>query len=206
MMVPLCAQSVLMLGVVMDRFFAFQQHDRVDYLSLKAKVLELLRGGNIEEAAMLCDRTPHPVAAVLLAGIQAFDRHRVFHEDARNLATVVKQAMDDFTLHAQSAMEKRFGVLTAIGMSAPLFGMTGTVTGMITSFSALQTSGAGGAEVANGIAEALITTAAGLLIAMGAVLPYNYFIARSAAIGLAIEQAKTQFIDYIATESVRIQG
>jgi biopolymer transport protein ExbB len=76
--------------------------------------------------------------------------------------------------------------------------MTGTVTGMIKSFAAIAGAGAlEGSIVAAGIAEALITTAAGLLIAMGAVIPYHYFMGRADGIMMEVHEASSELLDFI---------
>lgn len=198
MMIPLMLCSVLAIGVVIDRALAFIRYARVDTRSLRAQVMQLLREGRVQEAALLCAQTPGPVAAVLLAGIQAYAKHsgRV---DEGEVAATVKTTMEEFSVHAISAVEKRFGVLSTIGNAAPLLGMTGTVVGMIASFDALQEKAGDVGVVAGGISTALITTAAGLVIALFAVIPYNYFSARSDSIDLEIEETKSQFVDFITT-------
>ena len=80
-------------------------------------------------------------------------------------------------------------------------GMTGTVTGMIASFAAMAEGGVNNSAVAGGISEALITTAGGLIVALIAVIPYNYFNARSDSVDLEIEEVKAQFVDTIAKAS-----
>lgn len=198
MMIPLMVESVIALGVVLDRAVSFWRLNQVDTRSLRAQVMQLIREDRVQEAALLCAQTPNPVSAVLLAGIQAFDKHRAI-ADKRDVAATVKTAMEEFAVHAISAVEKRFSVMVTIGNSAPLLGMTGTVVGMIMSFEQLAQGGGNAAKVAEGISVALITTAAGLLIAMLAVLPYNYFMSLSAQVDLEIEECKTQFIDFITT-------
>ncbi len=83
--------------------------------------------------------------------------------------------------------------------AAPLLGMTGTVTGMIKAFQKLAES-AKPEDIAVGISEALITTAAGLIIALFAVIPYSIFTAKSDKIELDVEEAATEMLDLLATE------
>ena len=115
---------------------------------------------------------------------------------------VVAQVMQDYGAQAMSVVGKRLDVLTTIGMAAPLLGMTGTVTGMIASFESLAaagSSGAGGGAVALGISEALITTAAGLLIALAAVIPQSVFYRWSDEIELEIEESTCELVEFILT-------
>ncbi len=198
LMIPLMIESVLALGILLDRWLAFQANAKVDVRALRAKVLELLRDDRVGEAAQLCASTPGPVSAVLLAGLQAYDKHRQRTKRAEVLRPLVQDALEDNAYGATSAVEKRLNILSFIGNSAPLFGMTGTVTGMIKSFAAIAGAGAlEGSIVASGIAEALITTAAGLLIAMGAVIPYHYFMGRADAIMMEVHEASSELLDFI---------
>lgn len=198
MMVPLVAESVLALGVALDRWVAFQNAAKVDTRTLRAKVIRMLGEGKLREAADLCASTPGPVSAVLLAGIQAYARHSAVSERAEVLRPLIQDALEDYAFTAMRAVEKRLNVLSFIGSSAPLFGMTGTVTGMIKSFSAIAGAGAlEGGIVAAGIAEALITTAAGLLIAMGAVIPYHYFTSCTDKIEQDIHEAGAELLDFV---------
>ena len=101
----------------------------------------------------------------MLAGLQAYETASQ-RESSIPVTVTVKEAMDDYAIHALSAVEKRFAVLSTIGNAAPLMGMTGTVTGMIASFAAMSEGGVNNSAVAGGISEALITTAGGLIVAL----------------------------------------
>ena len=197
-MIPLVLFSIASLAVVLDRLMVFRNYARVDNRSLRARVMELLWSGRVDEAALTCSQTPGPIAAVLLAGLQAFDKHRAKSNPHSPITMTVKEAMDDYSIHAISAVERRFAVLSTVGNAAPLLGMLGTVAGMIASFDALTTGGVSNEAVAGGISVALITTAGGLVVALMAVIPYNYFTSKSDAIDLEIEEVKAQFVDVVA--------
>jgi len=199
MMVPLALCSIFTVAVLIDRGYAFYLHSKADTRALRAKVLKLVGEDRIEEAAVLCASTPSPISAVLLAGLQSYAKHRPLAARTESLMAIMEKAMSDYAQHAMTAVEKRFNVLTTVGSAAPLFGMTGTVTGMISSFGALSASGVEASGVASGIAEALITTAAGLLIALAAVIPYNVFVAMSGRIELEIDEASAELLDFVAT-------
>ncbi len=202
LMIPLMVCSVLTVAVVIDRALAFYRNGRVDTRTLRAKVLELLEQGRLRDAAALCANTPGPVSAVLLAGLQSYAKHASLHGKSASITTVVEKAMEDYTQHAISGVEKRFNVLTSIGNAAPLLGMTGTVTGMITSFQAMsEAAGLDAGLVAAGISEALVTTAAGLLIAIAAVIPYTFFTSMADKIALEIEEAASELIEFVASQA-----
>lgn len=197
MMVILVTFSIFSIAVVIDRFRAFMNYRKVDNRALRAQVMRLIREDEVDEAILLCHDTPGPVSAVMLAGLLAYRKAQ--HNDAQPAATAIaaKEAMDDFSVHAISAVERRFGILTTVGNAAPLVGMLGTVVGMIASFAALSADGVSNEEVAAGISVALVTTAGGLVVALMAVIPYNWFVSLSDSIDLEIEEIKAQFVDAI---------
>lgn len=198
LMIPLMIESILAIGILIDRALAFRANALIDTRALRAKLLQLLHEDKVAEAAQLCANTPGPVSAVLLAGLQAYDKHRAATTRPEVLRPLVEDALEDYSYSAMNAVQKRLNVLSFIGNSAPLFGMTGTVTGMIKSFSAIAGAGAlEGSIVASGIAEALITTAAGLLIAMAAVIPYHYFSSRAEQIELEVHEASAELLDFV---------
>jgi len=197
-MIPLLVCSVLATAVLIDRLLAFWANRRIDTRSLRANVLTLLEGDRLADAAALCANTPGPVSAVLLRGLQSYAKHKELGATSESITNIMEKSMEDFSLHAMSAVEKRLGVLSTIGNAAPLLGMTGTVTGMIASFAELQ-HGTDSAGVALGISEALITTATGLIIALYAVIPYHIFSAWSDKIDLEIEEATSEMLDFVAT-------
>lgn len=198
LMVPLMIESMLALAIFFDRWLAFRANARLDTRALRARVLDLLAEDKVEEAAALCANTPSPVSAVLLTGLQAYDKHRRVSSNPELLRRMIEDAISSFAPVAISAVEKRLNVLAFIGNSAPLFGMTGTVTGMITSFGAIGATGSlEGPQVAGGISEALITTAAGLIIAMSAVIPYHYYTARANRLSSEMEEAAGELLDFI---------
>ncbi|MEK6235242.1 MAG: MotA/TolQ/ExbB proton channel family protein [Planctomycetales bacterium] len=199
MMLPLLACSVIAMSVFLDRLAAFWTNSKIDVPALRANLMKLLREHKVKEAAVLCANTPNPVAAVLLAGLQSY--MKLEKRTPENTRITVGQAMDDFMRQSLGTVEKRLWILATIGTVAPLLGMTGTVTGMINSFQNLaEASGVDAGAVGVGISEALITTAAGLIIALGAVIPYSYFTAVSDKTELDIEEASSQMLDLLAVE------
>jgi len=202
LMIPLVICSLISLAVVYDRWFSFRENRRVDTRSLRAKVLAHLRQNHIEGAISECESARGPIASVLLAGLRSYKQLRGKNEGVETMRLVVGQVMEDYSAQAMSVVNKRLDVLTTIGVAAPLLGMTGTVTGMIASFAGLEQAGgmAGGAGVvAGGISEAMITTAAGLLIALSAVIPQSVFNRWSDEIELEIEEGTSEFVEFILT-------
>lgn len=201
MMIPLLICSIATLGACIDRGVAFYKNNKVDHRALHSEILTLLSEGRLDDAITLAASTPGPVAAVMLVGLQSYRKLASRNEDANTLRTLVGKSMDDYTLHAMSAVQKRFSILATVGNAAPLFGMAGTVLGMINSFAAMQAHGMDAGKVAGGISEALITTAAGLLIALVAVIPLNYFTSLTEDIELDIEDSAGNLVEYIALQA-----
>jgi biopolymer transport protein ExbB len=165
-------------------------------------VLAHLRANNLDAAISECAATGGPLASVMLAGLRSYQQLRDKNENPETMRLVVGQVMDEYSAQALSVVNKRLDVLTTVGTAAPLLGMTGTVTGMIGSFAGMAeagASGAGGGAVAAGIAEALITTAAGLLIALSAVIPQSIFNRWSDEIELEIQEANSEIVEFILT-------
>jgi biopolymer transport protein ExbB len=201
-MVPLVICSLVSLAVVFDRWRAFRENRKVDTRSLRSKVLTDLRNNNIEGAISECESSHGPIASVLLAGLRSYSHLSGKGESSETMRLVVGQVMEDYSAQAMSVVNKRLDVLTTIGTAAPLLGMTGTVTGMIASFAGLADAGSvggSGGAVANGIAEAMVTTAVGLIIALLAVIPQSVFNRWSDEIELEIEEGTSEVVEFILT-------
>ena len=200
LMIPLILCSLVSLAVVYDRWLAFKANRRIDTRALRSKVLSRLRENNIAGAISECETARGPIASVLLAGLRSYEQLKGKSESSETMRLVVGQVMEDYSAQAMSVVNKRLDVLTTIGTAAPLLGMTGTVTGMIASFAGMDGGSMGGNdEVAKGISEAMITTAAGLIIALTAVIPQSVFNRWSDEIELEIEEVNSEVVEFILT-------
>jgi biopolymer transport protein ExbB len=198
LMVPLILCSLVSLAVVYERWMAFRENRKIDTRALRSKVLASLRANEPDAAIAECAATGGPVASVLLVGLRSYKQMHEKSESSEMMRMVVGQVMEDYSLQAMGVVNRRLDVLTTIGTAAPLLGMTGTVTGMIVSFKSMADV-AGGADVAKGISEALVTTAVGLIIALLAVLPLSVFNRWSDEIELEIEEATAELFEFILT-------
>lgn len=185
---PLLALSVLGITVVIWRWWTLTRVNR----NLPALMTELrarLGEGDIAGAIQACDRHPGPVASIVKAGLLRHGRSR---ED-------VERALQDASAHELAVLERGLPILATIAMIAPLLGFLGTVTGMINSFEALAAEGLNNpAAVAKGISEALITTAAGLIIAIPIQMAYNYFVTRVNAMVRDMESAANTVLEAVS--------
>lgn len=163
---PLLALSILGVTVIFWRWWALRQAT----VGVQAFLKELrgkLVARDVDGAIAVCERHGGPVAAIVKAGLLRFGRPK----------DEVEMALQDASAHELSMLERGLPILATVAMVAPLLGFLGTVTGMINSFEALASVGLNNpAAVAQGISEALITTAAGLAIAIPVQMAYNYFV------------------------------
>ncbi len=158
--------SVYTLGLILKKLYEFRQFKLSDY-SFSRKAEELLKSGQPDEALRLLKESVHPGASVLRAAIHAGSHSSVSPEMA---AAEVKQEGSRILRSLQTGQR----ALSAVSHLSPLLGLLGTVTGMIQSFSEIQKNGADPSVLAGGIWEALLTTAAGLMIAIPAMAVLHY--------------------------------
>ncbi len=204
MMIPLLACSVAAVAVIIDRLKAFHDNSKLDTRALRAQIMTLLEENRLSDALTLAASTPSPISAILLVGLQSYEKLLSVKATPEALRIVVSKAMEDYMPRALSAVERRLNILSTVGSAAPLFGMAGTVLGMIKSFESLRGAAALDAGlVAGGISEALITTAAGLLIALAAVIPYNMFMTAVENISLDMEESASEMVDFITMREER---
>jgi biopolymer transport protein ExbB len=162
-MIPLLACSLISLALTIERFIFW---GKIKSQLVIEKMLGLVNSGEFDEAIKLGNDSRHPIARVLVAGLAH-----------RNPAPA--KAMEAAAQAELPVLKSRLGALDTIITLAPLLGLLGTVVGMIGSFDIMSEAGMGQPHaVTGGVAEALIATATGLLIAILTLIPYNYFSAR----------------------------
>ena len=178
-MYPLLACSILVLTVIIERLLFWISVDMNRNMKLIEDVLELCRQGDWEAVRSKVSGSKDFIIKVLVSGIL----HREFS---------MTKAMEAAAADEIRTMRRYMGILDTMITVAPLLGIFGTVIGIIASFEALSTAGIGQPQaVTAGIAQALITTAAGLGIAILSVFPYNYFNSRVEKAVLNIEKYAT---------------
>ena len=165
---PLLLLSVLGVAVAVWRWMALRAATR-HVVPFLRELREQLVAGDLEAAIGVCERHPSPVASIVKAGLLRTARSK---DD-------IERTLQEASSRELAALERGLPILATIAMIAPLLGFLGTVTGMINSFDALARVGLNNpAAVASGISQALITTAAGLIIAIPVQMAYNYFVSR----------------------------
>jgi biopolymer transport protein ExbB len=185
-MYPLLFFSVLAATVAIERFIVFSKAklNVSDFLTKIRKALLVNR--NVKEAIKICEQSKGPVASVMKAGLLRYGHAR---ED-------IEKTIENAALYELDRLEKRLGVLATTANVAPMLGFLGTVAGMIKSFATLAEQGlTNPAAVAVGISEALITTAAGLIIAIPAQLVYNWYTTKITRFVRDIETASNMLVE-----------
>lgn len=178
-MIPLLACSVLVLTVIIERLLFWARIDSRRDRALVDEVLELCRRGDWEAVRRETKGSRDYVIGILVSGIV----HRQF-----SLAKAMETAATDTIQH----MRRFMSILDTMITVAPLLGIFGTVLGIITSFEMLGTGGIEQPQlVTAGVAQALITTATGLGIAILSVFPYNFLNSRVERAALEIERYAT---------------
>jgi biopolymer transport protein ExbB len=178
-MYPLLACSVIVMTVIIERIIFWVRVNRNRNQLLVDEVLELCRTGDWEAVRERTAGSKDYITKILITGIL----HREFS---------MTRAMESAGAEEIKLMRRYMGVIDTMITVAPLLGIFGTVLGIITSFDVLGTTGIEHPEaVTAGIAQALITTATGLGIAILSVFPYNYFNSRVENAVLSIEKYAT---------------
>ena len=167
-MVVILGCSILTFGYAFERLVFYGRRRKLSEKAV-AETLERARKGDVKDAAHACGSLLHPfgpVAAELLRG--------------QHLPADVQEERLSIALSEQRLLlEKNLGFLGTMGNTAPLIGLLGTVWGIMRAFHDMASTGsAGPSVVAAGVAEALFTTAAGLVVAVPAVMLYNHFLRR----------------------------
>lgn len=171
MMYPLVLCSVIAVGVIIAKAWTLHVAHRGTARVL-AEVEDLTRAGDVDGAIQLVRETPGPAAAILLAGLRRI-------KDRKLAAGELESAVATTGAIELGFLERGLVILATVANVAPLMGFLGTVAGMIIAFGAIEA--AGNVEpslVAGGIKVALITTAAGLIIAVPVNIAYNFFVTR----------------------------
>jgi biopolymer transport protein ExbB len=161
--------SVLTVAVIVERIVV-QRRERRAFLAFKEKTAASLNQGNVAQAAASVAKAEGVAATILRAGL---DRPEAG-------APAVEERLAAARIEGKYFLERRLWVLGTLGNNAPFVGLFGTVLGVIKAFGDLAGSATAGPEVVmQGLSEALIATAVGLLVAIPAVMAYNYLMKRS---------------------------
>jgi len=188
MMYPLVLCSLLGVGVIIAKAWTLWVAHR-DTHDVLERVGQLARSGDIDGAIDVAVATPGPTAAILLAGLRRIRDRKV--QDGE-----VEQAVSTTGTIELGFLERGLVVLATVANVAPLMGFLGTVAGMILAFAAIEAAGdVDPTLVAGGIKVALLTTAAGLVIAIPVNIGYNFFVTRIDTLIVDMEQGAQEILN-----------
>ncbi|MDT8407252.1 MAG: MotA/TolQ/ExbB proton channel family protein [Methylococcales bacterium] len=187
LMLPIIVCSILAMAIVLERFWSLQR-SKIMPPRLPAEVWRLARENRLDNAAIRHIKISSPMGAVLAAGLSNGHHGR----------DIMRASMEEVGVKVVHELEKFLTTLGTIAMITPLLGLLGTVYGMIQVFSAIMVHGVGDpAVLGGGISEALITTAAGLTVAIPTLIFHRHFERLVDAYGVSMEEEALKLIDML---------
>jgi len=194
---PIILCSIIAFGIILERLY-YLRKIKIDTVAFMNNIEAALKRNKIAEAVKICEDTPGPVARIIKAGLLKHDRPR----------QEMREAIEDAGHQEVPRLEKYIKILATIAHIAPLLGLLGTVTGMAKAFQVIQMKAVAlnpvnTADLAGGIWQALLTTAAGLIVAIPAIVAYHYLVSKVQDFVLEMERSATELINIM---SQRIEG
>ncbi len=188
---PILLCSVFALAIMLEKFWYIYKV-KIDTNDFLSKILDKMKHHQVKEALEICDDTKSPISHILKAGILKYDRPR----------PQIKEAIEDASLNEIPKLERNLTALATIAHISPLLGLLGTVTGMVRCFQTIQAKATSfhpvsPGDLAGGIWEALLTTVAGLIVAIPAFVAYNYLVSRINNFILEMEKAATELVNFL---------
>ena len=188
--------SISGLAVIIEKMYTFLSKEKKLSEIEKNQLYKALRTGNKEEILKLCKDKNDSVSKSVTKIVSNMDIN--FDQLDNSHRQVIEGIISESILEQTTELEKGMSLLGTVVNAAPQLGLLGTVTGMIAAFSALTRNGTSTAKiVAGGISEALYTTAFGLIVAIPALVFYNYFNRRIDVIVSEMERAALQFLSRV---------
>ncbi len=196
MMIPLAVCSLLLVAFVFERAISLRRR-RIIPAPFVRRFLEQIRGGELDrtEALARCQENGSPISELFAAAVRKWGRPGV----------EVEQALLDTGERVTNQLRRYLRVINGVATVSPLLGLLGTVVGMIRAFNAIATSDAMGRPelLASGIGEALLTTAAGLSVAIPALIFYLFFVSRVDQIVMEIDSLGQELVNLISAEELQ---
>jgi len=181
--------SIVSFAVFIDRIVHLRKSE-VDTNKLILDLRQAIQEGNIVQAIQICENTGGPVANIVKSGIQKHNRSKERIESAMELTGLIEIAQ----------LEKNAKILSVIAYVAPLIGLLGTVLGFIQAFGEMRMSGLvdiSATRLGEAMEYALVTTAAGLVVAIPSVLAYNYIVSRIEGFTLEIQTTSSEIAELL---------
>jgi len=191
LIIPIILSSFFSLAIIVERLL-FYFSIKSSSLLVISKILDLVRKNKITEAIDICEKNPFYATNILKSGLSHY-------EEAKD---VIKEAMENTSLYEIPKLEKNLNFLSTIAHVSPLLGLLGTVVGLVKCFYIIEqkTVSMGlvnPSDLAGGIWEALLTTVAGLCVAIPSYIMYNYFVHKVNLLTLGAERAATELLEFL---------
>ena len=188
LMIPIGLCSIVALAIIIERFFSLRRAS-IDTREFMDTMRQVLRQNRIQDAVEICDEVDAPMARIMRAGILKYNRTK---ED-------IREAIEDAGHLEIPRLERYLSAMATCANIAPLLGLLGTVAGMIKAFAQIQAleGQVSPSDLAEGIGNALVTTAAGLTGAIPTLVAYNYFVTRVENMILEMEISSSELIELL---------
>ncbi|HKA45659.1 MAG TPA: MotA/TolQ/ExbB proton channel family protein [Burkholderiales bacterium] len=195
-MACLALLSLVSVGMILDKKRRFRSARRQSEM-FKPVFKKFLRGGDIQELMEAVRLHPNSyVAQVVSAGIYEYEGVRKSGGDPIASLELVQSAVRDAMSETLIQLKQGLGFLATIGSTAPFIGLFGTVVGIINAFRSIAATGSGGMSVVSGgIAEALVSTALGIFVAIPAVVAFNGFTGKIETFHVEMNRASSQLVN-----------
>ena len=185
MMIPISLASLIGLTVIIERALVLRQ-GKVVVPEIAGAVESLSASNDLSVAYAICERKPGPFANVVRAGL----------DHADNDWTIMRDVLEEAGRQEATRLTRRLGILETVAAVSPLLGLLGTVLGMISVFGTISLAGLGNPEtLSSGISEAMVTTAAGLIIGIPALVAHNWLSGRADRIIFDLEYYASKVLD-----------
>ncbi len=190
LMLPLFICSVIAIAIIAERFWSLRTQ-RIAPAGLVKQIWQWLRYNQVDSHRIKKLQTESALGQVLAAGLI----------NRNNSREITKESIEDVGRHVTQSLERNLNTLGTIAAITPLLGLLGTVVGMIKVFAVITTEGVGNPEtLAGGISEALITTAAGLVIAIPSLIFYRYFRGKINQLVVDMEEQALKLVEILHGE------
>ncbi len=190
LMLPLILCSIAMIAITVERFWTLNPKKVAPKHQL-AQVWSWIKNNEVNAERLRALKQSSELGVILAAGLS----------NSRNGRETMKDSIQEAANQVIHSMERYIGALGTIAAVAPLLGLLGTVLGMIKVFVAIELQGTGNAgALAGGISEALITTAAGLLVAIPAMIAHRFYIRRIDSLAVTMEQEAVKLVDALHSD------
>ena len=192
LMVPIFLCSIFALAIILERFF-FYSGIKFSTRNIVNNILEAVRKNRVAEAMEICDKNKYYITNILKSGLTHYEESK----------EIIQESLENASLYEVPKLEKNLRFLGTIAHISPLMGLLGTVWGLVKCFYVIEqkTASVGivnPADLAGGIWEALLTTVAGLCVAIVAYIAYNYFVHKVSLAVLESERAATELLEILS--------